>query len=318
MVHYIPSILAWLKIKMLAGEALFAASFAPVPASCLVKTMLPYPRRGVFPVLLACYLGIWAGGLAAADVDEIVRRATAGLASDWAADPTYSSVERDETQNGKEVTSKTFQVLMIDGSDYHLPLAENDQPLPPDRQKAELAKLRSEVQRRQSESQADRQARIDEWKKRRDEDGELLLDFSSALTFQFLREETKDGHTAYVLAGTPKKGLKPTTRSGKVLAGIKGTAWVEKDQMHPMRVECLVVTPVPVFGPLAHVLPGTRIEIEMTPVSESTWLIDEVSMQLKVSKLGLFKSAQMTRSTYKQYRPNSEVLEELLSGEGSK
>ncbi len=120
------------------------------------------------------------------------------------------------------------------------------------------------------------------------------------------------------MAGTPKKGLKPTTRSAKVLAGIKGTAWVEKDQMHPMRVECLVVTPVPVFGPLAHVLPGTRIEIEMTPVGESTWLIDEVSMELKVSKLGLFKSTQMTRSTYKQYRPNSEVLAELLTGDAPK
>jgi hypothetical protein len=267
-------------------------------------------------VLLACYLGIGAVGLAAADLNEIVQRATAALTADWAADPTYSSVQRDETQNGKEVTSKTFQVVMIDGSDYRLPLAENDQPLPPDRQKAEVAKLRSEVQRRQNEGASARQARIEEWKKRRDEEGELLLDFNDALTFQFLREETKDGHAAYVLAGTPKKGLKPATRSAKVLAGIKGTAWVEKDQMHPMRVECLVVSPVPVFGPLAHVLPGTRIEIEMTPVSESTWLIDEVIMQLHVSKLGLFKSTQMTRSTYKQYRPNSEVLEELLAGDG--
>ena len=268
--------------------------------------------------MLASYLGIGAGSMAAADTNEIVRRATAGLAADWAADPAYSSVERDETQNGKDVTSKTFQVLMIDGSDYRLPLAENDQPLTPDRRKEELVKLKSEVQRRQNESSADRQERIDEWKKRRDEDGELLLDFNSALTFQYLREEVKDGHAAYVLAGTPRKGLKPTTRSEKVLAGIRGTAWVEKDQMHPMRVECLVVTSVPVFGPLAHVLPGTRIEIEMTPVSESTWLIDEVSMELKVSKLGLFKSTQMTRSTYRQYRPNSEVLAELLTGDGTK
>src|SRR5262249_3377812 len=147
--------------------------------------------------------------LAAADLNEIVQRATAALTADWAADPTYSSIQRDEARNGKDVTSKTFQVVMIEGSDYRVPLAENDQPLPPDRQKAELVKLRSEVQRRQKESPADRQARIDEWKKRRDEEGELLLDFNSALTFQYLREETKDGHAAYVLAGTPKKGLKP-------------------------------------------------------------------------------------------------------------
>jgi hypothetical protein len=272
----------------------------------------------VWPALLACHFGIWVSGCAAEDLREIVRGATAALNADWAADPTYACIERDEIQNGEAVTSKTFEVVMIDGSDYHLPLAENDQPLSPDRQKVELVKLRNEVQRRESENASARRARIDAWKKRRDEDGELLLDFNSALTFQLLRDETRDGHAAYVLAATPKKGLTPVTRVEKILSGMKGTAWVEKDKLHPMRVECIVVTPVPVFGRLASVLPGTRIEIGMTPVAESTWLIDEVSIRMNVSKLGLFKSTKMTRSTYTQYRPNWEVLEELLSRDATK
>ena len=41
---------------------------------------------------------------------------------------------------------------------------------------------------------------------------------------------------------------KPVTRAAKVLSGIEGKAWVEKDGLHPMRVECMVVTAVPVFG----------------------------------------------------------------------
>ena len=54
----------------------------------------------------------------------------------------------------------------------------------------------------------------------------------------------------------------------------------------------------------------------MSPVTDSIWLIDEVSMKLKVSKLHMFKSTTVTRSTYTQYRPNSSVLEELLSKAG--
>jgi len=263
--------------------------------------------------LIACYFGIAGNPCRAAEVSEIVQRATAALNSDWASDPLYACVERDEVQKGEKVTSKTFEVVMIDGSDYYFPLAVNDQPLSPDRQTEELTKLKNEVRRRKSESPSARRARINAWKKKRDENGELLLDFPTVLTFRLLGEEAKNGHSAYVLSATPMPGIVPTTRAAKVLSGVKGKAWVEKDTLHPMLVECTVVTPVPVYGALASVLPGTEIEIKMTPVTDSTWLIDEVSTKLNVSKLHWFKSTAVMRSTYTQYRPNSSVVEELLA-----
>jgi hypothetical protein len=275
-----------------------------------------YRQRGPWLVLLACYFGIGRNPCAAADLSEIVQRATAALNSDWASDPLYACIERDEVQKGEKLTSKTFEVVMIDGSDYHLALAVDDQPLSPDRQKAELIKLENEVRRRKSESPSARSARINAWKKQRDENGELLLDFPTALTFQLLGEETKNGHSAYVLSATPIPGIVPTTRAAKVLSGMQGKVWVEKDTLHPILVECTVVTPVPVFGALASVLPGTQIEIKMTPVTDSTWLIDEVSTKLNVSKLHLFKSTAVKRSTYTQYRLNSSMVEELLSKAG--
>ncbi len=273
-------------------------------------------RQGRWLVLLACYFGIQRNPCPAADLSEIVQRATAALNSDWASDPLYACVERDEVQKGERLTSKTFEVVMIDGSEYHFGLAVDDQPLSPDRQTEELIKLKKEVRRRKSESPSARRARVNAWKKKRDENGELLLDFPTALTFQLLGEETKNGHSAYVLSATPILGIVPTTRAAKVLSGMQGKAWVEKDTLHPMLVECTVVTPVPVYGALASVLPGTQIEIKMTPVTDSTWLIDEVSTRLNVSKLHMFKSTQVMRSTYSQYRLNSSVLGELLSKAG--
>jgi hypothetical protein len=88
---------------------------------------------------------------------------------------------------------------------------------------------------------------------------------------------------------------------------------VEKETMHPIHIECTVVKPVPVYGVLASVLPGTQIEIRMTQVADSAWLIDLVSLNLNLAKLHFFKSAETTRYTYTDYRPNASALEKLLS-----
>lgn len=248
----------------------------------------------------------------AANQAEIVQRATVAFQSDWAADPSYACIERDEVQKGDKLTSKTFEVVMIDGSDYRLPLAVDGEPISAASRKAELIKLKNEVERRNNESPSARRSRIAAWKKRRDENGELLLDFPTSLKFQLQGEEIKDGHAAYIFSATPKPGVVATTRAAKVLTGMQGKAWVDKDSLHPMRVECSLIRPVPVFGMLASVLPGTDIEIEMTQVADSTWLIDMVSLKLKLAKFVLFKSTELTRYTYTDYRPNDSVLQQLL------
>jgi hypothetical protein len=276
------------------------------PSISAVTPAVAFCRRCL--LLFACCAGISR----AADLAEIVKRATTALNSDWAADAKYACIEKDEVQKGEKLTSKTFEIVMLDGSDYRFPLAIDDQPLSPDRQKAELNKLKNEVERRQREMPAVRRRRINEWKNKRDENGELLLDFPTSFTFELLREDSIDGHPAYVLSAKPKEGLVPTTRAEKVLAGMTGTAWIDRETFHPIHVECAVETPVPVYGFLATVLPGTQIEINMTPVTKSIWLINKVEMKLNVSKLRMFHSSEVTRSIYSEQRPNSQVVDELL------
>jgi hypothetical protein len=252
----------------------------------------------------------------AADVEEIIRRGTATLQSDWAADPDYAYVERDQLQKHEKVTSTTSEVVYIDGSDYHLPLSSNDQPLGPDRERAELQKLKSEMERRSGESPAARRQRIEKYNKQRSENEELVLDFPNAFTFELLREETMNGHPAYVLSATPKKRTGSSSglsNAAKVLAGMRGTLWIDKENFHAIRAECDVIAPVPIYGVLAKVLPGTHVEFEMMPVTDSTWLIGEFSMTLTVAKIGLFKSKEVTGSTFSRYLPNAVAVEELRS-----
>jgi hypothetical protein len=247
----------------------------------------------------------------AADLDEIVRRGTEALKADWAADPNYAYVERDEVQKDATITSKTYQVVYIDGSDYDLPFAYNDHPLAPDREKAEIEKLKDEVRRRDEESAEARRRRIEKYKKQRDENEALVLDFPNAFNFTYLREETLNGYPSYVLSGTPKK-RETHTLAAKVLSGMRGTVWLDKENFQAVRVECDVINSVPIYGILAKVLPGTHIEFGMAPVTESIWLIHNLSMELRVAKL-FFKSREVTRSTYSDNRLNDLVVKELLA-----
>ncbi len=273
--------------------------------------------RRYLPILL--YTGIFWQGMAcrAADLDEIVRRGNATLQADWAADPDYAYIERDEAQKGRRVTIRTSRVVYIAGSDYYLPLAIDDKPLTPDQERSELQKLKNEVQRRNAEGPEARRDRIAKYKKERDANEALVFDFPNAFNFELLREETMNGYPAYVLSGTPKKRTGgPMSIAAKVLSGMRGTVWVDKEHFHALRVECDVVSPVPIYGILARVLPGTHIQFGMAPVTDSIWLISELSMKLMVSKLLIFNSEQQTHSTYTDYRLNGPMLEELLSKAG--
>ena len=273
---------------------------------------MPLDRHiAVWFCLAFCCAGVRTPLCRAADLQEIVARGTQTLKSDWAADPDYAYVEKSEVQRKGKITGKTSQVVYIAGSDYYLPLAIDDQPLASDRREAELDKLKDEVRRRSAESPEARRLRVEKYKKQRDENEALVLDFPNAFTFELVREETMNGYPAYVLSGTPKKRTGPLSLAAKVLSGMQGTVWIDKEHFHAIRVECDVVTPVPIYGVLARVLPGTHIEFEMAPVTHSIWLISELSMKLRVSKLG-FKSWDVNGSTYSDYRLNDLVLDGLL------
>jgi hypothetical protein len=265
------------------------------------------PLRALLALLLAAFPAC------AADSEEIVRRAGAAIQSDWDLTSNFADIEGDEVEKDGKTTSKTFQVVMIAGSDYYLPAAIDDRPLSPDETKSELEKLRNEVRRRDNESPDARRDRVEHYRRQRAENGALLLEFPKAFSFELLREEVINGHAAYVLAAAPRTRTGPLSRAAKVLAGTRGTLWVDKETFHPIRAEGTAFTSVPVFGILAHVLQGTHLEFELAPVNDSTWLISQLSMELRLSKFFFFRSTRKTRSVFSNYRPNAEVLAQLLA-----
>ena len=175
--------------------------------------------------------------------------------------------------------------------------------------------MRNEIERRNNENPQARRQRLENFRKQREENDALVVELPSAFNFELAREEVRNGRPAYVLSATPRKRTGPLSRAAKVLTGMRGTIWIDKETFHAIRAEVDAIHAVPIYGILARVVPGTHLDFEMAPVSESTWLMTERSMTLAVSKFFFFKSVQETRSTFSGYRPNSVALEELLSRE---
>jgi hypothetical protein len=72
------------------------------------------------------------------NAQQVIQRSLDVTNRDWAAQPQFNC--REEDRNGR--SDKTYEDLMIDGSEYQHLIAINGEPLPPARQTAEAENCR--------------------------------------------------------------------------------------------------------------------------------------------------------------------------------
>ena len=265
-------------------------------------------------VLTALFLGVTRAA-GPVSVDQIVREAAAMMQADWAAAPGFAFIQRDATTQKGVTTVKTQQVFMIAGSDYYMPIAIGGQPLSPEENKVELEKLKQEVQRRSQDTPEQAEKRSEQYHKLREQNGILLTQFTSAFDFTLAGEQEIDGHSTYLLEARPKPGYHPPNRTAKILTGMQGRLWVDQQSFHWVKAEAEVLKPVSVFGFFAKVLPGTRMELEMAPVTDSIWLVSRFDVDLRLSVFWR-KSSRTTATDFRDYQPAAETLAHALASGG--
>jgi len=245
------------------------------------------------------------------DVQDVVRRAENAMQADWAAAPGFAFVQSDLTTSKGITTRKTHQVFMIEGSDYYMPVAIDAQPLPAEQQTKELQRLSEEVARRSREAPQEARQRSEQYRKTREQNGILLREFTNAFDFTFAEEEAVDGHVCYVLDALPRASYRPPNRTARILTGMRGRLWIDKESFHWVKAEADVLKPVSVFGLFARVLPGTKMELEMIPVTDSDWLVSRFAVDMRWA-IFWRKSTKATESTFSAYRPAAAALAEAL------
>jgi hypothetical protein len=251
---------------------------------------------------------------AAPNPDEIIRNSVAVTKADWAEASKYSYVERDvEDKRHNPAMSKTYRVLMIDGSPYNVVTAVNGQPVSPDEKAAEERKLHKEIERRQKESERERERRVAKYEKERNRDHRMLQEMVDAFEFKIAGEAQIDGHPCWIMDAQPKAGFEATDHEGHVLKGMKGQLWIDKASNQWVKVHAEVVRPVSFYGFLAKVGPGTAFDLEQEPVADGVWLPKAFSVKVRASALGFVNENSEQSETYLDYKPMPQALALLES-----
>jgi hypothetical protein len=232
------------------------------------------------------------------NADTVVQHSIEALKSDWRVEPKYNYRELDVTSHG----SRSYQVLMILGSPYRRIEAINGTPLGPESRQAEQRKLKAAIARRCGESKAQTQKRIADYNKGRERDHLLMKEMTNAFVFSVLGETTTNGRAAWHLRATPKPGYQPLDKETRVLTGMKGDLWIDKDTFQWIQVVAQVIHPVSIEGFLARVEPGTRFKLVQAPVTGGVWFPSEFSFGSKVRVLSFIGHNGTEDDTFSAYQ----------------
>jgi len=249
-------------------------------------------------MVLLVALSLAASAFAEPDVAAIVQRSAEVNDKDWEAIPQYDNSERSAQPDG---STRTYEVMMILGSDYHHLIAVNDKPLSPEEQAEQQQRLEQVSAQRQSESPAQRAQRIAKYQKDLKRDHMLMQQLTVAFDFKLLGEKKLGSYDVYELQATPRRGYQPPNSETKVLTGMEGKLWIEKETYQWVKVEAEVVHPVSIAGFVAQVQPGTRFELEMMPVDDGIWLPKHFSMKAHAKIFFLFNHRTQEDETYFDY-----------------
>jgi len=266
-----------------------------------LRTISEQLRSGLSLVILTgAFLGLAPVACGQIDVSTIIQRSVEANAADWNAAPEYDCFERDAQPDGG---SKTYEDLMIMGSPYQKLIAVNGRPISSEQQQQEQRKLDAALAKRRGESEQERSDRIANFEKDRKRDQQLMDQLVKAFDFSLIGQQKLDGFDVYVLKATPKRGYRPPNMDTQVLKGMHGKLWIDKKTFQWVRVEAEVIHPVSIEGFVAQVEPGTRFELEKTPIEDGkVWLAKHYSMRAKAKVLFLFDHKSEDDETYFGYR----------------
>jgi hypothetical protein len=232
------------------------------------------------------------------DVQTIIDRSVEANQRDYDAAPDFTYDERDKVG----ALTKTYHVMMIDGSPYYRLIAINGKPLSPEQNAQQEEKLKEERQKRESESPAQRQQRIAKYERDRKRDHDMLNQMTKAFNFQLVGMRKLNGFDVYYLKATPRPGYNPPNMDTQVLTGMEGHLWIDKASFQWVKVTAQVTKPVSIEGFLAQVEPGTSFELEKMPVGGGIWQAKHFAMHAHAKVFFMFNHSSAEEEWFSNYR----------------
>jgi len=214
----------------------------------------------------------------APDAREIIRRALEaeeqngllGRLYTWKQREVEKQLDAGGTVKSQEI--KTWEISLLYDERYARLTQKNDKPLDPRDRRKEDERFEKFVSKRKGETPADRQDRLNDLKKERDESRAFLRDFPNAYNFKLAGEEQIDGNATWVIDATPRPDFHATQPHGDLLPKIKGRLWIEKKGFHWVRVDAEAVDTIAIGLVIARIHPGSRARFERMLVNNEVWM----------------------------------------------
>lgn len=148
---------------------------------------------------------------------------------------TKTTLELDKKHNVKEREELTYRMVIIDGALYPRLIQKNGRALNPEEQAKEEEK--------------ETHFRNDGGNDANKEEGNTILlklseETAKRFDYAITGWEQTNGRAAYVVAVTPKPGLRAKTVEEQVMSRISGRIWIDKDEYEIARLELHLRKPV--------------------------------------------------------------------------
>lgn len=220
------------------------------------------------------------------DYDRFAAQVKTHLATDEERQSGYRFMERrveqklDGSGRVTDESVKLFEVYPgLPGEDRYRRLVEEDGKRV---RQEQLAKEDRERQKRvesyarkvaSTAKPSQRQAVARDEDKARREYSAAVDDVFRVYDIQMVRREAIEGHDTILATLTPKPGVKPLTRDGKVMQHFKARAWISESDYELVRVEIEAIDTLSFgLGLLARVHKGTVAAYERRKVNNEVWL----------------------------------------------
>jgi hypothetical protein len=220
----------------------------------------------------------------------------------------YTYVERVEEHklNGKgEVSStetRTYDVLEIYNEQVRRLTAKDDKPLSAKDAAKEEEKIQKIIDKRKNESDSQREKRLKQEQKEREDNREFVKEIADAYDFQLAGVETLDGRETYVIDGEPRPGFQPKRKEAKILPKFRFRVWIDRTENQWVKLDAQCIDTVSFGLFIARIHKGSRILIDTTRINDEVWLPRHVALHVDV-RLALLKNLNVNEEiTYKDYK----------------
>jgi hypothetical protein len=220
----------------------------------------------------------------------------------------YTYVERVEEHklNGKgDVASsetRTYEVMQIYDEQSRRMISKDDKPLSPKDAAKEEEKLQKIIDKRKNESDAQREKRLRQEGKDREETRQFVTEVADAYNFTLAGLETLDGRETYMIDAEPRPGFEAKRKEAKILPKFRFRVWIDRAENQWVKLDAQCIDTVTFGLFLARIHKGSRIVIDTTRVNDEVWLPRHLAVHVDV-RLALLKNYNVEQDvTYKDYR----------------